>query len=169
MHPYSAQRLMSLLDVMNKRYRKLVDRDEEYESEKNLILLLLDMILTCIQPNMLQHNLALMYALLQRQQVIKSMCSMETTDSASVGNHKIEHGKDTDAMNDHHGIKTLCVKLWPIIKFFDEFVRTHSVESNINTSQSDPMVSKEQEMGVTSNVVTSQGAVTGKHICRCSK
>ena len=37
MHPYSAQRLISLLDVMNKRYRNLVDRDEEYESENNLI------------------------------------------------------------------------------------------------------------------------------------
>ena len=84
MHPYSAQRLISLLDVMNKRYRNLVDRDEEYESENNLILLLLDTILNCIQPNMLQHNLALMYALLQRQRVIKSMCSVETTDSASV-------------------------------------------------------------------------------------
>ena len=159
MHPYGAQRLMSLLDVMNKRYRNLLDRHEVYESENNLVLLLLDLILTCIQPNVLQHNLALMYALLQRQQVIKSLCSVDTANSVSNKN-TVENSKGTDAINDHQGIHTLCVKLWPIIKFFDEFVRTQSIESSINTQQSDSMSGKEQDMGLPSNANTLQGAVT---------
>ena len=167
-HGYSAQRLMSLLDVMNKRYKSLINRRQECEKEKNLILLLLDVAYTCIQPNMLSHNLELMYSLLHRKQIIEGLlinCNMNGKIDSSMENNmknapnsstinmvNVHDGigdgnEDISENNNYDGIRILCNKIKPIIRFFDEFVK-NEMEKVTATINDDTTMSKFAENGM---------------------
>jgi hypothetical protein len=81
---YCAQRVMSVVDVIGRRRKKREARAEVTEDETRLIVLLLELVATSLRPSMLPFNLELMYALVQRREVVDTLSVDMDTDIASL-------------------------------------------------------------------------------------
>ena len=81
-HSYAAQRLMSLLDVIGRRRKRVVERDGDADNETRLCGLLLELLGVALRPQMLAHNLELMYALLHRREIVDNL-AIDTDEEVS--------------------------------------------------------------------------------------
>ncbi|EIE88027.1 hypothetical protein RO3G_12738 [Rhizopus delemar RA 99-880] len=71
MHAYTAQRLISLFELLTKRYLKLVDKEQPSEDTvvyEDVLMFMLE-IINSILSHRLKHNLQLVYALLLKREI----------------------------------------------------------------------------------------------------
>ena len=72
-HSHAAQRLVSLLDIICRRRKRLMERDGNGETETRLCGLILELLSVALRPQMLAHNLDLMYSILQKREVVDNL------------------------------------------------------------------------------------------------